>query len=468
MAGGEHLSAVETIMWLVEQDPVLSSTFGSVTLLDRPPDHDRLRRRFARMAAATPRLRRRVATSPVPLTPPTWRDDPDFDLDHHVRRVALPPPGDRQALLDLACRFVQDPFDRQRPLWQYLVVEGVEGGRAALVQKMHHAVTDGVGGVRLSEQFVDLTRDAAEPGPLPEEPADPAGAGGDPRGPWEALTAPWEALAAPAQHLAGLVGRAAGEVARDLARPVRVAALPGELAAAARSTARQLVVTDPAHSPLWTTRSPRRQLRAFDADLDDARRAAKALGGSLNDLFVAAAAGGAGAYHRHHGVNVADLRVTVPVSTRRDRSAGGNAFVPARVLVPAGTADPRARFTAVHETLAALKREPVLGLADALAGVAVMVPAPLLARAARRQVETIDFATSNVRAAPFDLFVAGARIEGNYAVGPLGGTAFNLTMMSYCGTLNLGLNVDAGAVRDPALLEHCLVGAFTELVEAGR
>jgi diacylglycerol O-acyltransferase len=102
------------------------------------------------------------------------------------------------------------------------------------------------------------------------------------------------------------------------------------------------------------------------------------------------------------------------------------------------------------------------------AGLALLVPAPLLAGAARRQVETIDFATSNVRAAPFDLFVAGARIEATYAVGPLAGTAFNLTMMSYCGALNLGLHVDRGAVTDPDLLHRCLVDSFAELVAAGR
>jgi hypothetical protein len=311
----------------------------------------------------------------------------------------------------------------------------------------------------MSEQFVDLTRDADDidvtDGPVIVAPA-PATADG--------LTG---ALAHSAGRGADLVRGLAGTLLRDVRRPARIAARPGAALAAARSTARQLLVTDAARSPLWTRRSLQRTFTAFDVDFDDAHRAAKALGGSLNDFFVTAAAGGAGAYHRHQGVEVDVLRMAMPVSTRRDRSAGGNAFVPTRLLVPAGTEDPVARFAAVHDAIGAARNEPAIGLAGAYAGLAVFLPASVLAGAARRQVETVDFTTSNVRAAPFDLFVAGARIDATYAIGPLAGTAFNLTMMSYCGALNLGLHVDRRAVVDPDLLRRCLVDSFAELLAAG-
>jgi hypothetical protein len=235
----------------------------------------------------------------------------------------------------------------------------------------------------------------------------------------------------------------------------------------ARSAIRQLTVTDRARSPLWTERTLRRRLDVLDVDLDDARSAAKALGGSLNDFFVAGAAGGAGAYHRRSGAIVDGLRIAMPVSTRKDSSAGGNAFVPTRTVVPVDS-DPVARFEVVHERLVQTKSERVLGLVEQLAGVLNLLPTSVLARFTLEQARTVDFTTSNVRAAPFDLYIAGALIEATYPLGPLGSTAFNLTMMSYRGQLNMGLHMDVGAVQDPDLLRTCLQEAYAELIEAAR
>jgi diacylglycerol O-acyltransferase len=456
VAGGNRMSDLEAVMWHVEEDPFLSSTFGSVTILDRPPDVRRLARRLRIVADGLPRLRQRVVGGTSRLAPPVWQLDPDFDLDHHLRRVALPAPGDRPMLLDLACRWIQDPLDRHRPLWQFLIVEGLEGGRAAMVQKMHHAITDGVGGVRMSEQFLDLTADAPEPGARlaqqestsPDD--DPSVVG---------------ALAHHAGRLAGMARDVAVGVTEDLRHPTRALGRPADVAAAVRSTARQLTVLDRARSPLWTDRSLQRAFATLDVDFDDVRRASKALGGSINDLFVTGAVGGAGDYHRQLGMDVGDLRMAMAVSTRQDRSVGGNAFVPARMLVPAGIIDPVERFARVHEILSAARREPALGLAGTFAGLAVLLPTPVLTWATRRQVETVDFATSNLRGAPFDLYVAGARIDATYAIGPLAGCAFNLTTMSYCGSLHMGLHVDRAAISEPARLHRCLAASFAELIQ---
>ena len=104
--------------------------------------------------------------APVNLSAPLWVDDPDFDIDHHVRRIALPKPGTMRQLLDLATLIALDPFERTRPLWQFVVVEGLRGGKSALVQKMHHTITDGEGGVQMSLQYLDFERDAPDPPPL--------------------------------------------------------------------------------------------------------------------------------------------------------------------------------------------------------------------------------------------------------------------------------------------------------------
>ena len=154
------------------------------------------------------------------------------------------------------------------------------------------------------------------------------------------------------------------------------------------------------------------------------------------------------------------------MSTRTDRSAGGNSFVPTRLLVPTGEVDPGRRFAVVHDRLNQVKRDPTLGAVDSLAAVATLLPGSLVRRIARSQVGTVDFAASNVRGAPFDLFVGGAAILSNHPFGPTAGTAFNATMMSYRSSMDIGLNCDAAAVADPELLRRCIEDALADLVAA--
>jgi diacylglycerol O-acyltransferase / wax synthase len=455
-----RMSDVEAMMWNVEKDPFLNSTFGSVTVLDQPADVGRLRRRLLQMVVRIPRLHQRVVPGLGRFAPPEWHDDPNFDIDFHFRHVALPAPGTERQLWDLASQIVQDPFDRTRPLWEFVLIDGLEGGRGAMVQKMHHTITDGEGGIRMSEQFIDVVREAPDVDEVVITPEPPP-----------PHTNVFETAADTFAHTfrrsIGVAQRAAGEAVDAVCHPSRITALPGDVAMLAGSAVRQITITDHAHSPLWTERSLRRRFEVLDVPFDDAYRAAKALGGSLNDFFVTGAAGGAGAYHRELGEPVDTLRMAMPISTRKDKAAGGNSFVPTRELVPAGIEDPAARFAAVHEILTRTKGEKILGVVDGAAGFVNMLPTSVLVRFARQQTETIDFTTSNVRAANFDLYIAGALIEGTYPLGPLAGTAFNLTMMSYRGQLNMGLYVDTGAIADPDLLRRCLVEAYAETIAAG-
>jgi WS/DGAT/MGAT family acyltransferase len=453
-----RMSDVEALMWNLEKDPHLSSAFANITILDRAPDTARLAGRLETALASVPRLRQRVVPALGRLAPPAWQDDPDLDLANHLSRVALPTPGDERQLLDLAASLVHAPFDRTRPLWEFVVVEGLEGGRAAMIQKLHHAITDGEGGIRLSEQFIDIERDAE--GPIsPSVPVESPEAG-------SLVETAVDTLTHNLRRGVGIARRAA-EGAVDVVRhPSRAGGLGADSVELGRSALRQLVVTDGTRSPVWTRRTLRRRIELLRMPMDDARRAAKALGGSLNDLFVAAAAGGAGAYHREVGAPVDELRMSMPVSTRSDGSAGGNAFTPTRVLVPTGGDGPAERFRAVHERLAVTRAERSLGLAGAVAGVANLLPTSLSVRLARQQVETVDFTTSNVRGAPFPLFIAGAGMEANHPVGPIAGTAWNLTLMSYDGSLDMGLHVDTGAVEHPSLLRDLIAAEFAALSAA--
>ena len=454
-----RMSDVEALMWNLEKDPHLSASIANVTIFDTPPDPGRLRARLERAVSMVPRLHQRVVPALGRMAPPEWRSDPDFDLDYHLRWVALPAPGTLRQLLDLAAAHVQRPFDRTRPLWEFLVVEGFDGDRAAMIQKLHHSIADGEGSVRMSEQFIDIERDATEP-IAPDRPAP------------ETVDATLvettvDTLTHQLRRGLGVARRTLEGSAGIVQDPRRVGALAEDLMELGRSALRQIAVADPARSPLWKERSLRRQIEVLQVPLDDAKAAAKVLGGSLNDIFVAAAAGGAGAYHRAAGAPVAELRITMPVSTRRDHSSGGNAFTPTRVLLPVGIEDPQARFTAIREQLDATKHERAMSVVGSLAGVANLLPTSVSVRMARQQVETVDFATSNVRGAPFPLFIAGARIEANFPVGPTGGTAWNLTLMSYDGSLDMGLNADLGAVPDPEVLRDAIADEFAVLIATG-
>jgi diacylglycerol O-acyltransferase len=437
------LTGAEALMWTLDEEPSLRSSFMSITFVDRPPDQVRFRRRMLDAVDGVAVLKQRIVSAPLDLAPPRWEPDPDFDLDRHVRWIALPPPGGRRQLLDLAGSIYADPFDRARPLWRFTIVEGLEDGGCALLAKMHHVLSDGIGAVRVSASFLDLSPDGDEARPA-RAPADQA-----------TSSAGWFAAAAAA--LGPIVGAGLSAVRSPVGSVTQGLST-------ARSLARQLGLSDPARSPLWADRSFDNRFDVLSLDLDRVRAAARALGGTVNDAFVTIMAGAAGAYHRELGVDVDELRMSMPISVRHDKEVGGNAWVPARVLVPAGPLTPAERFGEVSARLTTVKKEPGFGMADTFAEVARHLPRPVLLRFARQQVRTVDFACSNVRGAPFDLWIAGAHVEANHPMGPTAGVAFNATVLSYRGTLDLGLNSDTGAITEPDMLRACIEDAARELL----
>jgi hypothetical protein len=150
------------------------------------------------------------------------------------------------------------------------------------------------------------------------------------------------------------------------------------------------------------------------------------------------------------------------ISTRTEGS-GGNAFTLARMLVPTSEMPLPERFAAVNEILQSARNGSSNGSLEAIATVSTMLPTSVITRLARAQAETVDFATSNVRGAGVPLFVGGAKLLENFPVGPLGGVAFNLTLMSYMGSMDVGINIDEAAVESPSLLRDSLVESFAEL-----
>jgi diacylglycerol O-acyltransferase / wax synthase len=447
-----RMSDTEALMWRLDRDPHLSSTYASVTILDTAPDMARLMRRMERAVTVIPRLRQRVQSVPGNLAPPQWIDDVDFDLSFHVRRLALPKPGTDRQLMDLVSILVADPFDRIRPLWTFFVIEGLRGRRAALVQKLHHTITDGEGGVQLSLQFLDFERDAPEPPPV-EAPPQQSASHQDPVDPVREIAG--AALRMPLGMLGQMKGLAAD--------PSQLGKTVGTM----RGLAQQLGDTERAHSPLWTSRTLRRRMETLQAPFREAKTAAKALGGTLNTLFLTAAADAAGTYHREMGAPVEALRASMAISTRTGDES--NAFTLARMLVPTDEMDIADRFEEVHRItteVAMASKSGGAGLA-ALATLTAALPTGVIARIARQQAQTVDFATSNVKGSPIPVYVAGAQFLATYPVGPLGGVAFNLTLLSYAGSLDMGVNLDPGAVEEPERLVRALERSFAQLCALG-
>lgn len=449
----------EALMWAVERDPILRSTFLNITVLDRAPDMRRFSQRIAETIEAFPRMRQRVRTPSLPWDRPRWIEDASFDLQYHVRHVALPPPGTFRSLLDLAALWLEDAFDPVRPLWQLTVVEGLGNGRAVLLAKMHHTITDGVGGLRLSSSFLDFDATGDAPvrvaGPAQEARVD-AGAHGPSPSPTDGGPGGGPLVAA----------ARIGLRAASLARPDRLVRQTRDAVETVASVARQSF-SSPSGSDVWREqRSMGRRLETVDLSLDDARRTAKALGGTVNDYFVTGVTGGAAAYHRALGHPIERFRVAMPVSTRVDRSFGGNSFAPARVTVPVGDPDPVARFRAIHAALSAARSERALGVVDSVAAVIVALPPAVLTPLARQQVSSVDLAASNLRGSPVELYVAGARVEANYPMGPTAGVAFNATVLSYMDRLDMGIVADTAAVHDAAVLRRCIEEEFSALIAA--
>jgi WS/DGAT/MGAT family acyltransferase len=467
------MSDAETLMWHVEQDPWLNPSGGSVTILDRPVDVERFRRVVAHAVAAVPRLRERVVPAPTPWSTPVWRPDREFDLSYHVRAVALPPPGTMRQLLDAVALNHQDPFDRSRPLWMFIVIDGLEGDRGALVWKEHHVVADGIGQSRLAEFYLDRERDAPSPTDVDLEAVIAAAAIQAEGGPGSALELPLEGIRTLARLVRAEVTlgrRVLGELALWGADPLRAADAATGVLGTIQRTRTQLLGSSqrPGGSPLWRHRSRHRHLEVLRVPLDATHAAAETLGGTVNDFFVAGAVDGAICYHQQRGAALEALNITFVVSTRDDTAIGGNAFTPVRVQIPATPLDAKERFHSVSARLSERRGEVhSAGMLSGLALVGRLLPPSVVTGAARSQAAKIDFATSNLRGARSTRYICGSEVLESYAYGPLAGTAFNLTAMSYHGNLHLALFVDPVAVSSPADLRADMQAAYDTLLEAG-
>lgn len=455
-----RMSDADALMWNIEKDPLLRSTITAITLLDATPDRDRLVDKMERGTRMVPRLRQRVVGNALSLAPPRWEVDPNFDLRYHVRFVRAGGDGSLRSVLDIAEPMAMAGFDRARPLWEFVVVEGLADDKAAIIQKLHHAITDGVGGMQIAMLLLDLERNpTADEGPMPDAPE-------------VHVMSPAERTVDALGHIArrnmGIARRAGSTIGGAAAT---AAADPGALAKGIGDTlasmGRMLAPASEPLSPLMSGRSLSVHFETLTMSLSDMKRAAKAAGGRLNDAFVAGVAGGLQRYHDHHGVEVDALRMNMPINVRDEttQNLAGNQFAPARFPVPVNIEDPKDRMVAVHELVAGQRREPALNLLEPMSGLLNRLPTTLTTAVFGSMLRGVDFTTSNVPGAPIPVFVAGAQLEAMFPFGPLAGAAANITLLSSQDDVHLGINTDMAAVPDPEFFRECLQESFDEVLK---
>lgn len=445
-----HMRNSDAFSWYMERDPALRSTIVTVLGLDRAPDAARLTARIRGLSDRVPMFRQKVVEPPMRLATPRWTIDPDYDLSWHLRWESLP---SWEEVMELARRDAMTAFDPAHPLWKATIVEGLPDGRAAVVMKLHHALTDGVGGMELALLLFDERRRVAVDEPV----ADP--------GDGEHMSVPAlvrESLVDDAQRALRTAGRLVGGVVpttvRALRSPRRAA---GDLVGLVTSVARTVRPVSHPGSAVMTERHLGRHLATLEVPLDQLHRAGAASEGTLNDAFMAGITGGIRRYHERHGAPTDRLRVTLPINIRTaDDPLGGNRITLQRFELPAGGSDVIAHMRAIHRACLQARTEPAVPHTDAIAGSLNLLPPGYVGS----MLKHVDFVASNVPGFRQRVYLAGAELASYHAFGPTIGSAVNVTLLSYRATCFVGITIDTAAAPDAEVLATCLREGFDEVL----
>jgi len=410
-----------------------------------------------------PRYRQRLQYVPGRLANPVWVDDPDFDLGFHVRRSALPRPGSMEQLRDLVGRIVARPLDRNRPLWEVYVVEGLESGRVAVLSKSHQILVDGVETVDLGQVLLDVSQEPKQlasddwrPRPLPSSASLVA----------EALR---DTVEDPGTAL--VTARSNVEAALRSVPRGRLPVLP-PLPRLPLVPARRPIPESPVNAEL----SEQRRFVAVRTQLDAYRKVRRAHGGTVNDVILATVTGALRAWLMTHDESIGgkrSLRAMVPMSVIDDEleaTSLGTQIAGHIVSLPIGEPSPVIRL---HQVSYAFKAHSETGRAVAanrLAGIAGFAPTTFHAlgsRVAFSQVRKgFNLSITNVPGPQFPLYAAGAKMRETYPVQPLlPGHALAIGVTSYDGAVYYGVTADRDALPDVALFGQTLVESLDELVD---
>ena len=460
MANRDRLTALDAGFLHLERHGAHMHVAGVMVFEGDPPAYDELVEALEVRMHLVPRYRQKLAHVPYGQGRPVWVDDPHFNLRYHVRHSALPPPGSDEQLRNLAGRLFALPLDRTKPLWEINLVEGLDGGRFALISKTHHALVDGVSGVDITSVLFDATPDPPEPTqPPPQWVPEPEPTAAD-----LLAQALLERTTLPNEAVRGV---------RALTRaPRRVLSQGGEWMVGVGAMAWAGVNPAPT-TPLNVPIGPHRRYTWVDSEVARFKAIKNALEGTLNDVVLATVALALGRFLRRRGVDTDDLvlKAMVPVSVRAEveRGALGNRVAAMWAPLPVGVEDPEAVLSEVADAMRGLKESGQAVGAQALTSLADFAPPTIMSQAARLQARQRFFnvVVTNVPGPQVTLYLLGRPMRALYPVVPLArNQALGIAIMSYDGRLGFGLLGDYDAMPDLEDLADDLRAAIGELSEA--
>jgi diacylglycerol O-acyltransferase / wax synthase len=456
----DRLTGLDASFLHLEDSSAHMHVAGVMLFEGPPPPYDDLLDAFERRMPLVPRYRQRLAFVPLGQGRPTWVDDPHLNLRYHVRATALPSPGSERQLMDLAGRVFSQQLDRDKPLWEVWLVEGLEGDRFAMLSKTHHALVDGISGVDIMSVLFDSS----------PEPVVPPDAGDR----W--LPRP---LPSRAQMLAeALLERATmpAEVARSVRAVFRG---PRRVLGAARDAAVGVGAMawaglNPAPpSPYNQPIGPHRRFTWMRASLRDIKGIKDSLGGTVNDVVLATVAGALGRHlrRRGHGTDGLELKAMVPVSVRQDveRGALGNKVAAIMAPLPVWCQEPVARLDIVREELKGLKSGGQAVGAQVLTDLSGFAPSTIMDQASRLMARQrfFNLVVTNVPGPQFPLYLMGRRMLDPFPMVPLAkGQGLGVALLSYDGAINFGVVGDFDLLWDLDEFSADLYDSLAELAVA--
>jgi diacylglycerol O-acyltransferase len=443
-----------------DADRHASLAIASIAVFEGPvPSYPEVRAAIGGRLALVPRYRQKVRRLPLDLGGPVWTDDPHFDLGYHVRQTALPPPGGDEQLRRLVERVMGQRLDRDRPLWEYWMVNGLAGGRWALISKVHHCMVDGVSGAELYRVLLDST---AEPGPAVDDG-------------WQPQPEP-STLSLTATALRELVSnpvQQAWALRAMLGRPRQLIGLGAETARGLAKLAGVLVPVSA--SSLSGPIGQQRRYHYVRAHLADFAAVRRGLGGTMNDVALTAITGGFAALLRARGEPLGphSIRTLVPVSVRApgEESICDNRISLLLAYLPVDIEDPSRRLQAVHDQLVELKASREAEAGETVTSIARYEPFPLVSAGMRlafrlphRNIVTV---TTNVPGPRQPVYALGRRALELIPYVPIATTLrFGVSIFSYCDQVTFGITGDRDSTPDIDVLARGISDSLAELVAA--
>jgi WS/DGAT/MGAT family acyltransferase len=427
-------------------------------------DMEAVKRLLAERMHLLPPLTWRLVPVPLGLDLPYWAEDPDFDLDFHIRETALPPPGDDRVLAETAARLFGRPLDRGRPLWELYVIQGLPEGRVAILTKIHHSVVDGISGNEIMAALLDPEPTGRVIDPAPAQPVAPPPVPGDremlvrglrglPRQPWRAL----RGLPTTAPAFPDLPGATAlpgvPTLGRVLSRARRA------LGSEESSGVLEVTTARPPRTPFNGPISAHRRLAFGSLSLDTVRQVRREFGTTVNDVVVTICAGSVREWLlERDALPDEPLVAMIPMSVRRrdERGTWGNRISMMIVPIPTNEPDPRRRLQRTHELLRSAKERHSALPASLLTDATAFIPPAVAALAARNTVDILsrtrpplNLVISNVPGPRSSLYCAGAELLANFPVSVIvDGVGLNMTVVSYKNRVDFGIVGDRDQIDD--------------------